>query len=116
LFTHAGGWKDEELLYDAAVNKFSCPGWSFYRYAGDPAKDKGVQRAVRNSGAPFWAAVEWLLMGSHDVQAWRSAIKNTLSDPKCRYVCIYNWSAIKNDRAAIDAIHRILDVREVRPE
>lgn len=116
LFTHVGGWKDEELLYDAAVNKYSCPGWSFYRNASDPAKDKGVKRALRKSSAPFWAAVEWLLMGTNNAQAWHDAIKHTLSDPKCRYVCIYNWNGIKDDRAAIDAIQSILGVRKARPE
>jgi len=116
LFTHVGGWKDEELLYDAALNKYSCPGWSFYRHASDPAKDKGVQKALQKSDAPFWAAVEWLLTGSNNAEAWHNAIKRTLSNPKCRYLCIYNWSGIKNDRAAIDAIQRILGVRNVRPE
>jgi hypothetical protein len=113
LFTHVGGWKDEELLYDAALNTYSCPGWSFYRYASDVAKDKGVQRALQKNGAPFWAAVEWLLMGTNDTQAWHNALECALSDPQCRYVCIYNWSAIKNDRAAIDAIQGILDVRKL---
>jgi len=112
LFTHVGGWKDEELLYDAALNTYSCPGWSFYRYASDVAKDKGVQRALQKNGAPFWAAVEWLLMGTNDTQAWHNALRCALSDSKCRYVCIYNWSAIKNDRAAIDAIQGVLDVRK----
>ena len=111
LFTHVGGWKDEELLYATALNKYSCPGWSFYRNASDPAKDKGVQKALQKSGAPFWAAVEWLLEGKNNAQAWSNALKRTLSDPKCRYVCIYNWSGIKDDRAAIDAIHGILDIR-----
>jgi hypothetical protein len=111
LFTHVGGWKDEELLYATALNKYSCPGWSFYRNASDPAKDKGVQQALQKSGAPFWAAVEWLLEGKNNAQAWSNALKRTLSDPKCRYVCIYNWSGIKDDRAAIDAIHGILDIR-----
>ncbi len=108
LFTHVGGWKDEELLYDAALNEYSCPGWSFYRYASDPAKDKGVQKALQKSSAPFWAAVEWLLMGTNNAQTWHNALKRVLSDPKCRYVCIYNWNGIKDDRAAIDAIQRIL--------
>ncbi|MBI4417966.1 MAG: hypothetical protein HY563_04260, partial [Ignavibacteriales bacterium] len=58
LFTHVGGWKEEELLYDAALNKYSCPGWSFYRHAIDPTKDTGVQRVLRKSDAPFWAAAE----------------------------------------------------------
>lgn len=107
LFTHVGGWKDEELLYDAAVNTYSCPGWSFYRHASDPTKDQGVRRALRNSSAPSWAAVEWLLMGKNSEQAWRDALQRTLSDPKCRYVCIYNWSGIRDDQAAIAAIRGI---------
>ena len=60
LFTHSGGWKEGELLFQAALNKYSCPGWSFYRHAADPAKDSGVQAALKLSDAPYWAAVEWL--------------------------------------------------------
>jgi hypothetical protein len=112
LFTHVGGWKDEELLYDTALNEYSCPGWSFYRYASDPAKDRGVQRALRKSGAPWWAAVEWLLMGKHSEGAWQDAITRTLAIPKCRYMCIYNWSGIKDDPAATEAIEHILDDRK----
>ena len=111
LFTHVAGWKDEELLYDTALNEYSCPGWSFYKYASDPARDKGVQRALRKSDAPYWAAVEWLLR-SRDSKAWSNAIERTLSDPKCRYLCIYNWRGIKDNRAAIEAIQRILGARK----
>ncbi|HSQ74974.1 MAG TPA: hypothetical protein VLT13_05430, partial [Bacteroidota bacterium] len=95
LFTHVGGWKEEELLYDTALNAYSCPGWSFYRHAIDPAQDKGVQRALKKSDAPFWAAVEWMLMETQDATAWREAIARTMSDPRCRYMCIYNWSGIR---------------------
>ena len=108
LFTHVGGWKEEELLYDAAVNEYSCPGWSFYRHARDPGKDKGVEKALRKSDAPYWAAVEWLLTGKNSEEAWYDALKRTLSIPKCRYVCIYNWNSIMNDGAAIDAIKKLL--------
>jgi hypothetical protein len=90
LFTHVGGWKEEEQLYDAALNRYSCPGWSFYRHAADPSQDRGVQRVLRKSDAPFWGAVEWMLMGTDDEKAWHEAITRTLSDPKCRYMCIYN--------------------------
>jgi hypothetical protein len=107
LFTHVGGWKEEELLYDAALNEYSCPGWSFYRHASDPTRDKGVQRVLRNSDAPYWAAVEWLLTGRNSMKSWDEAIRRTLSDSKCRYVCIYNWAGIKDDPAAIDAIRII---------
>ena len=107
LFTHVGGWKDEELLYDAALNAYACPGWSFYRYAGDPSKDKGVARVLKKSDAPYWAAVEWLLTGEHDAEAWQAALLNTLAIPGCRYVCIYNWSGIRSNRSAVDALLHI---------
>jgi hypothetical protein len=108
LFTHVGGWKDEELLYDAAVNRYSCPGWSFYKYAYDATKDRGVRRALRKSDAPYWAAAEWMLMEKKGERSWRTAIGHALQDPKCRYMCIYNWTGIKNIRGAIDAIKRTL--------
>ena len=80
LFTHSAGWKDGELLYRAAVNRFSCPGWSFYRHAGDPRQDIGVQEALKPSDAPWWAATEWLYPGPRETQAWRRALENTLAD------------------------------------
>lgn len=111
LFTHVGGWKEEELLYNAALNKYSCPGWSFYRHASDPSKDKGVMRVLQKNDAPYWAAAEWLLMGEHDAEAWRAALTHTLAIPQCRYVCIYNWSGIRTSGSAVDAILSITDDR-----
>ena len=103
LFTHGAAWKEEELLYDAAVNKYSCPGWSFYDYAPDPRKDQGVKRALESSDAPYWAVTEWLLF--HDDQSkWTSSLKNALSSPKCRYVCIFNWHSIINSVTIHQAI------------
>jgi hypothetical protein len=110
LFTHVGGWKEEELLYDAALNRYACPGWSFYRHAADPSQDRGVQRVLQKSDAPLWGAVEWMLMGTDDEEAWHVAITRTLSDPKCRYMCIYNWSGIRENRGAIAAIKAALSV------
>jgi hypothetical protein len=108
LFTHVGGWKEEELLYDAALNRYACPGWSFYRHATDPSQDKGVYRVLQQSDAPFWGAVEWMLMGTDDEKAWHDSIARTLSDPKCRYMCIYNWSGIRDNRGAVSAIKTML--------
>ncbi len=110
LFTHVGGWKEGELLYDTALNRYSCPGWSFYRHAGDAAKDIGVQRVLQRSDAPYWGAVEWLLMGKHSTREWEDALVRTLSIPKCRYVCIYNWNGIRDDPAAVQGIERVLDM------
>lgn len=107
LFTHIGGWKDEELLYDAALNRYACPGFSFYTYAHDPTKDKGVQRVLEKSDAPYWAAVEWLIH-SRDARVWSDAFRRTLADPKCRYLCIYNYSSIKDNPAAVEAIGQVL--------
>jgi hypothetical protein len=109
LFTHVGGWKEEELLYNAALNIHSCPGWSFYRHARDARQDRGVQRVLNESDAPYWGAVEWLLMGDHDANTWRESIMNALTIPKCRYLCIYNWSGIRGDRAAVSAIQSVLN-------
>jgi len=108
LFTHGGGWKDGEALYAAAVNEFSCPGWSFYRYAGDPRRDVGVQRALKASDAPYWAAVEWLYQGQNETVGWHRALTNTLSDPRCRYLCIYNWSGVSDNHAALEAIRQLI--------
>jgi hypothetical protein len=103
LFTHGAGWKEEELLYNAAVNEYSCPGWSFYDHAPDPSKDRGVQRALETSDAPYWAATEWLLF--HDDQGkWTDSLKNALSPPRCRYVCIFNWRSIVNS----DTVHQAI--------
>ncbi len=113
LFTHGAAWKDEEALYAAAVNQFSCPGWSFYKHAANPRGDAGVQRALKLSDAPHWAAVEWLYQGGNDTAAWRRALTNTLADPRCRYLCIYNWSGVRDNRAALDAIRQL--TRTSRP-
>lgn len=108
LFNHVGGWKEEEGNYDAAVNQFSCPGWSFYKYSADPAQDKGVRRALAESDAPYWAAVEWLTPGGGNKAAWQGAMTQTLSMPKCRYLCIFNWKDIRQNDAALSAIRGLL--------
>ena len=108
LFTHGGGWKDGELLYGAAVNRFSCPGWSFYRYAGDPRQDVGVRQALRQSDAPAWAASEWLYQGPREVGPWRQALENTLADRRCRFLCIFNWEGIRDSDAVLEAIRQVI--------
>ena len=107
LFTHVAGWKEGEKLYSTAVNSLSCPGWSFYKHATDPGGDMGVREALKLSDAPHWAAVEWLYQGSAESSAWRRAITATLADPRCRYLCIYNWSGVRDNRAAMDAIGQL---------
>ncbi len=96
------------MLYDAAVNDFSSPGWSFYRHADDPSADIGVQRALRQSDAPHWAAVEWLHQGADTPEAWRRALANTLAAPGCRFLCIFNWRNIAAHEAARIAIREVV--------
>jgi hypothetical protein len=108
IFTHGAGWKDGELLYHAAVNADSCPGWSFYRHAPDARRDAGVQAALARSDAPAWAATEWMLEGSRTAEEWRQALARTLSDPRCRYLCIFNWEGICATPAALAGIRRLL--------
>ena len=108
MFTHVGGWKEGELLYDAALNSSSCPGWSFYRHAADPSQDAGVMRVLGRSDAPYWGAVEWLLEGTHTRPEWSAALGATLAIPRCRYLNIYNWSGIRPSAAAVGAIGDVL--------
>ena len=107
VFTHGGGWKENELLYGAALNQFSCPGWSFYRHANEPRKDGGVQTALSRTDAPYWAAVEWLYRGKNELVPWRQALENVLADPRCRFLCLYNWENIQNNSIAKDAVRQV---------
>ncbi len=108
LFAHGAGWKTGELIYDVPVNRYACPGWSFYQHAADPGKDVGVQRNLARSDAPYWAATEWLLQGKKDATAWQSALTKTLADPRCRYVCIFNWEGIRSNSMALQGITQTL--------
>jgi hypothetical protein len=116
IFTHCGGWAEDELLYRAALNDDSCPGWSFYRYGRDPRGDKTAMQAVAASNAPYWAAVEWLPIGAKTSGKWRDAIHNTLTTDRCRYLCIYNWREIQNNAIALEGIRRVLaePLRKIR--
>jgi hypothetical protein len=108
LFTHVGGWKENELLYAAAVNPFSCPGWSFYRHAADPRQDVGVQTALSHSDAPAWAAVEWLYRGPNEIEPWGRALENVFGDPRCRFLCLYNWENIQKNQTAQAAVRQVM--------
>jgi hypothetical protein len=106
MFTHCGGWSPGEALYSAAVNKYSNPGWSFYDYAYDPKKDLTAMKVLEGSDAPYWGAVEWLFMGKKTQQQWLSALEETLSHPKVKYMNIYNWASIKDNPDALGAIRQ----------
>jgi hypothetical protein len=108
LFTHGVGWKEGELLYDAAVNEFSSPGWSFYWHARNPLADTGVQRALATSDAPHWAAIEWLHQGPNTAEAWRASLEATLAAPRCRFLCIFNWKQIAPKPAALEGIRTVI--------
>lgn len=105
LFTHCGGWSQGETLYKAAINEYACPGWSFYDFAGNPLMDTTAMDALQQSNAPFWSAVEWLYNGKN-ADNWQSALRNTLSIPLIRYLCIYNWEGIKEEEQPVNAIKR----------
>jgi hypothetical protein len=106
LFTHAGGWSKGETLYTSAINRYSCPGWSFYTHASDPRNDVTAMGAVKASDAPFWGAVEWLYDGKTK-EEWTAAIENTLAIQRVKYMCIYNWGGIRDNDAAISAIRAV---------
>jgi hypothetical protein len=108
LFTHVAGGKDGELLYAAAVNPYSCPGWSFYDYAADPRNVASVQAALKRSDAPWWAATEWFYQGPRATKPWTQALENTLANRRCRYVCIYNWEGIRDNAPVLDSIRQMV--------
>ncbi len=110
LFTHVGSWARGENHYYAALNEYSCPGWSFYTYADNLGKDSTAMDAVKKSNAPFWAATEWLLQGEQTQEDWISALQNTIINANARYVCIYNWNSVKSNTAALDAIRKVSKV------
>lgn len=105
IFTHCGGWSKNETLHIAAINKYSCPGWSFYDYAPDPSKDESAMSALQLNTAPYWGAVEWLYMGKSTLQAWKSAILKTMALKKIKYMCIFNWGNIKTNANSVAAIN-----------
>jgi hypothetical protein len=111
LFTHGVGWKDGELLYDAATNEFACPGWSFYRHAGDPSKDSAVQRNLKRSDAPYWAAVEWLYVsGPWTYDNWVKTLDRNLQLDKLKFICIFNWEIIMGHKDRANVIKAINDI------
>ena len=110
LFSHAAGWKANELLYQAALNEFCCPGWSFYQHANDPEQDRGVQNALKSSDAPCWAAVEWLFQGPRETAPWKAAMAKTLSK-RCRYLCIFNWNGVCDSPAVMQSIRDLIGPR-----
>jgi predicted alpha-1,2-mannosidase len=107
LFTHVGSWTKGENHYYAALNKYSCPGWSFYKHAPNPKQDVTAMDALKKSDAPYWAATEWLFMGESTYRNWVSSLRKTIEEANARYVCIYNWNGIKSKTGAIEAIQEV---------
>jgi hypothetical protein len=111
LFSHGVGNQKGEKLYEAALNRYSCPGWSNYYDADDPAANIGINRGIDLSDAPYWAAVEWLLLspdGTNDQHRWHRAMKKTLDYRNCKLVCVYNWESIRDSREVIEAARQVI--------
>jgi hypothetical protein len=106
IFSHCGGWVEGETLYTAALNDYSCPGWSFYKYASDPTNDLTAMNALAKSDAPYWGTVEWLLQGNKTQVDWASALNKSLAN-NSRMVVIYNWNSINTNENALSAIKEI---------
>ena len=111
LFTHVGSWVKGENHYYAAANEYSCPGWSFYLHAENPLNDSTAMDVVQKSDAPYWAATEWLLQGNQTQEKWESALRKTIFEANARYVCIYNWSDVESQSAAVEAIKKVSNTK-----
>jgi hypothetical protein len=52
-------------------------------------------RNIRRSDAPYWAAVEWLLLyPTSQYGTWKSSIENTIKASGCKFMCIFNWELL----------------------
>lgn len=115
LFTHVGSWAQGEYHYSAAVNKYSCPGWSFYKHAANPLTDTTAMDIVKKNNAPYWAATEWLFQGEPSQENWSAALRKTIIEANARYVCIYNWKYMKTRVGTINAIKEVSGTTENNP-
>ena len=107
LFTHAGGWKEGQLVFYSALNEFSCPGWSFYHYAADPARDITAMDALNKSNAPYWCNAETFHFGGKTEADWVECFRNNLKMPRLRYVNIRNWRGMKDKDFIFNAVIKI---------
>jgi hypothetical protein len=111
IFTHGWGNEQGEAMYEAVVNEYSCPGWSSYWYSNRLDEDFGMNRGIKKSDAPYWAAVEWLFLHKVEKEPWRQAFMHTLFYRNCRYLTFYNWARIasdKNGRQIIEAVREVV--------
>ena len=107
IFTHGTGDYGEKL-FDAAVNPYSCPGWSNYRYADDPGASEGMVRGRKLSDARYWATAEWLLQKPREKEIWLEAFERNLSYPDCKWLGVYNWRNIKDSPGVIQAARELV--------
>jgi len=104
IITHGWGNENGERMYDAAVNPYSCPGWSEYWYAQDAGKDTGILRNIQRSDAPYWVVAEWMLPMPREKGPWKEAMTNIFNLPGCKLMCIYGWRGIADNEGVIEAI------------
>lgn len=108
LFMHGGGWKEGETLFWVAMNRYSCPNWSFYTHAMDPRKETSAMMVLKKSEAPYWGIGEWLLFHD-DIAIWKTSLNTVLSLPKLKYVQIRHWGCIKDKPQIIAVIKEIIE-------
>ena len=92
LFSHSGGTGDDLA---AAVQKNSCPTWSFYwDEAMDPSKCVQVTDYLPMSDAPYWGCSEWNIGEGKSREEWAAALRNCYSIPGCRFISLFNYGTI----------------------
>lgn len=92
LFSHSGGVGDDLA---AAVQKNSCPTWSFYwDEAMDPSKCVQVTDYLPMSDAPYWGCSEWNIGEGKSREEWAAALRNCYSIPGCRFISLFNYGTI----------------------
>lgn len=114
IFSHGVGNPKGEKLYDVALNKYSCPGWSTYDRPDMPESNIGINRCLDISDANQWAATEWLLLAPHEKALWKTAFEKTLNYRNCKYLCVFNWELIRKSPEVIEAAREVIKENAIK--
>jgi hypothetical protein len=107
LFTHSWPF-DAGGTNMAAVNQYSCPGWSRYTSSNSSMRsfEPDIDAAINASDAPYWGFSETWYQGYNSAANWELFFRNNL-DQRCRFICLYNWDRMRGNSAILDAIKNI---------
>ncbi|MFO0631882.1 MAG: hypothetical protein U0168_03435 [Nannocystaceae bacterium] len=115
VYSHTGGTfgADGPHGYEAAYVPGVVPGWSMYfGGATDPASSIGAYVEANDDRRVLpWASPEWLPFdpgGGATLDAWQSAIEDSLDYRNNRMISVANWEGISVVGAAVGALGGVM--------